>query len=226
LTTGLLFDFDGTLYGDWKLWISIIEETMSSFDITIEPHDALEMARRMIENGGKPNTTLRISSIATALAKARGVDLPEEQVRTKFFERLDARMDQTGPDPKLVGLLKEFKHRGFRMGIVTFVRRTRIQRRLDVWKLKEYFRSVITPDDEPQFKPSPRPFLKAMKELQVQPDECFVVGDEPVDMMGGKQAGAKTIGLPQGFFTGQELEEAGADRILASLDMLPTALPR
>jgi phosphoglycolate phosphatase-like HAD superfamily hydrolase len=84
---------------------------------------------------------------------------------------------------------------------------------------------VITPDDEPEFKPSPRPFLKAMEELQVQPDECFVVGDEPVDMIGGKQAGAKTIGLPQGFFTGQELEKAGADRILTSLDMLPRVLP-
>jgi HAD superfamily hydrolase (TIGR01549 family) len=198
---------------------------LTSFKITIDPHDALEMARRMIENEGKPNTTLRISGIAAALATSRGVELPEERVRTKFFEKLDTHMDQTGPDEKLVGLLKEFAHRGFRMGIVTFVRRSRIQRRLDVWNLKEYFRSVITPDDEPEFKPSPRPFLKAMKELQVQPDECFVVGDEPVDMMGGKRAGAKTIGLPQGFFTGQELERAGADRILTSLDMLPTALP-
>jgi HAD superfamily hydrolase (TIGR01549 family) len=179
----------------------------------------------MIENGGNPNTTIRISSIAAALAKERGIDLPEEKVRTRFFERLDARMDQTGPGEKLVGLLKEFTHRGFRMGIVTFVRKPRIHRRLDNWKLKEYFRSVITPDDEPEFKPSPRPFLKAMEELQVQPDECFVVGDEPVDMIGGKQAGAKTIGLPQGFFTAQELEKAGADRILTSLDMLPRVLP-
>jgi HAD superfamily hydrolase (TIGR01549 family) len=180
----------------------------------------------MIENGGNPNTTLRISGIAAALATARGVDIPEEQVRTRFFGRLDEHMDQTGPDEKLIGLLQEFTHRGFRMGIVTFVRRSRIQRRLDVWNLKQYFRSVITPDDEPEFKPSPRPFLKAMRELQVQPDECFVVGDEPVDMMGGKQAGAKTIGLPKGFFTGQELEKAGADRILTSLNMLPTALPK
>lgn len=178
----------------------------------------------MIENGGNPNTTIRISSIATALAHDRGIDLPEEKVRTQFFENLDGHMDQAGPE-KLVGLLKEFTRRGFRMGIVTFVRKPRIQRRLDNWKLKEYFRSVITPDDEPEFKPSPRPFLKAMEELQVRPDECFVVGDEPVDMMGGKRAGAKTIGLPQGFFTGQELEKAGADRILTSLDTLPRVLP-
>ncbi len=178
----------------------------------------------MIENGGNPNATIRISSIAAALAKDRGIDLPEENVRTRFFERLDASMDQTGPDEKLVGLLEEFTRRGFRMGIVTFVRKPRIHRRLDNWNLKEYFPTVITPDDEPEFKPSSRPFLRAMEELQVQPDECFVVGDEPVDMIGGKRAGAKTIGLPQGFFTGQELEKAGADRILTSLDMLPIVL--
>jgi HAD superfamily hydrolase (TIGR01549 family) len=175
----------------------------------------------MIENGGNPNTTIRISSIAAALAKDRGVNLPEEEVRAKFFERLDSRMDQTGPDEKLVGLLREFATRGYRMGIVTFVRKPRILRRLNVWKLRDYFSSVITPDDVPDFKPSPRPFLKAMEELHVRPGECFVVGDEPVDMMGGKKAGAKTIGLPQGFFTGQELEKAGADRILSSLELLP-----
>ena len=221
MATGLLFDFDGTLYGDWRLWISIIEETLSTFQITITAHDALEMARRMIENGGNPNTTIRISSIAAALARDQGINLLEEEVRTNFFERLDAHMDKTGPDERTVKLLREFTRRGLRMGIVTFVRKPRIQRRLDVWKLKEYFSSVITPDDVTEVKPSPRPFLKAMEELHVQPEECFVVGDEPVDMIGGKKAGAKTIGLPQGFFTGQELEKAGADRILGSLELLP-----
>ena len=221
MAAGLIFDFDGTLYGDWKLWISIIEETLSNFHVTTSPHDALQMARRMIENEGKFNSTIRISNIPAALAKERGINLPEEKARTAFFERLDARMDQTGPDQKLTELLREFSQRGFRMGIVTFVRKVRIHRRLDVWNLKDYFRSVITPDDLTEFKQSPRPFLKAMEQLQVQPDECFVVGDEPVDMIGGREAGAKTIGLPQGFFTAQELEKAGADRILSSLELLP-----
>src|SRR5260370_42197447 len=144
---------------------------------------------------------MRMRSNAVAMATGRGIDRSEEKVRTRFFEKLDVRMDQTGPDEKLVGLLREFTRRGFRMGIVTFVRKPRIHRRLDNWKLKEYFRSVITPDDEPEFKPSPRPFIKAMEELEVQPDEGFVIGDEPEDMIGGKQAGAKTIGLPQGFFS-------------------------
>src|SRR5207247_9741793 len=102
VATGLLFDFDGTLYGDWRLWISIIEETLSTFQITITAHDALEMARRMIENGGNPNTTIRISSIAAALARDQGINLPEEDVRTKFLERLDGHMDKTGRNERTV----------------------------------------------------------------------------------------------------------------------------
>ena len=173
----------------------------------------------MIENNGHQEPTLRISSIAGALAKDRGINR-EEELRTRFFTLLDERMDATGPSPEIVAVLEQFDRKGFRMGIVTFVRRPRILRRLDVWKLKNLFGSVITPDDVVDVKPSPQPFLTAMKELQVRPNESFVIGDEPVDMLGGKKAGAATIGIPQGFFTAEELERAGADHILNSLDEL------
>lgn len=173
----------------------------------------------MIENGGEPQSTLRISSVAGALARDRGFDL-EEQLRTRFFERLDARMDSTGPNREVVAVLKNFHRERYRLGIVTFVRKRRISRRLDVWKLKSLFGSVITPDDVTEVKPSPQPFSSAMKELRVNPEDSFVVGDEPVDMLGGKTAGATTVGIPQGFFTKQELERAGADHILSSLVQL------
>src|SRR5207244_12737026 len=108
----------------------IIEETLSNFQITIAPHEALKMARRMIENGGNPNTTIRISSIATALARDRGIDLPGEEVRKRFFERRDARMEQMEPGEKLRGLLKEFSQRGFGMGRVTGGTKPRRRRQL------------------------------------------------------------------------------------------------
>jgi len=173
----------------------------------------------MIEHEGGSNSTLRVSSVATALARDNGVDR-DDQIRTRFFEILDQRMDATGPGKNLVKMLGKFEHEGCRLGIVTFVRKPRIARRLGVWKIKQYFQTVITPDDVPDFKPSPDPFIKAMEQLGVTPKQCFVVGDEPVDMMGGKKAGATTIGLPQGFFRREELEKAGADYILHSLENL------
>jgi len=173
----------------------------------------------MIEHEGSSDSTLKISSVATALARDHGVDR-DDQIRTRFFEILDQRMDATGPGKNLVKMLGKFEREGFRLGIVTFVRKPRIARRLDVWKIKQYFQTVITPDDVPDFKPSPDPFIKAMEQLGVTPSQCFVVGDEPVDMIGGKKDGAATIGLPQGFFRREELEKAGADYILHSLENL------
>lgn len=220
---GLLFDFDGTLYGDWHIWISLIVDTLADFDVRVDQLEPLEKARSLIGKGDGVRGTLRISGVASAVARDHGVNR-DEDVRVKFFQLLDAQMDETGPEDKVVTLLEHCQRAGLRMGIVTFVRRTRISRRLDVWDFKRYFRSVVTPDDLPEVKPSPIPFLKAMREIDVEPADCIVVGDEPVDMIGGKKAGATTVGLPLGFFARKDLEESGADHIIGSIDLLPTIM--
>jgi HAD superfamily hydrolase (TIGR01509 family) len=133
-------------------------------------------------------------------------------------------MDETGPGKDLVGLLEQLRQKGFIIGLVTFVRKIRLTRRLDKWKLGEYFGCAITPEQVEEFKPSPQPYLKAIEEFHLKPGECFVVGDEPVDMLGGKRAGTRTIGLPQGFYSREELEEAGAESIITSLNELPSIL--
>jgi HAD superfamily hydrolase (TIGR01549 family) len=179
----------------------------------------------MIEQNGGSNGTLRISNVAAAIARDHKL-VRDDEVRARFFQTLDARMDQTGPDQNLIKMLQEFVDEGFRLGMVTFVRKPRITRRLDIWKLGEYFELVMTPDDESEFKPSPRPFIRAMNQLRIQPAECFVIGDEPVDMIGGKKAGAITIGLPQGFFSREELQKAGADYIVSSINDLPSIVTR
>lgn len=168
----------------------------------------------------KQRTIYNISGVATAMAREHGVS-KEAEVRDRFLERLDMVMDQTGPGDGLVSVLDELERERVRMGIVTFQRRPRLKRRLEAWNLKNYFISIVTPEQHSEFKPSPMPFLAAVKELGLPPARCFVVGDEPVDMIGGKKAGAETIGLPQGFFSEQELKEAGADRIITSLTQLP-----
>jgi phosphoglycolate phosphatase len=172
----------------------------------------------MIRNGDA-GESLKISGVAVSLARQRGLDRDEE-VRARFFEKLDAKMDETGPGKDLVSMLDLLQQKGFIMGLVTFVRKARLTRRLDVWKIGDYFSCAITPEQVKEFKPSPQPYLKAIEDFHIGPRECFVVGDEPVDMRGGKRAGTRTIGLPQGFYSREELEEAGADSIITSLSDL------
>lgn len=133
-------------------------------------------------------------------------------------------MDETGPGDNLVRVLEQLKQEGIIMGLVTFVRETRLKRRLDVWKLRDYFRCTVSPEQVAEFKPSPQPYLKAIREFGLAPTECVVVGDEPVDMLGGKRAGTRTMGIPQGFYSREELEQAGADSIITSLNVLPSVI--
>lgn len=215
MSKGIIFDFDGTLYGDWRLWISIIEETLKEFNLTVTPLQALELARKMIESGDA-RETLKISGIAVAIAREQGL-IHDEEVQSHFFDKLDAKMDENGPGEDLIGLLEQLKQEGLSMGIVTFVRRQRLTRRLRTWKLEDYFRSTVTPGEVPEFKPSPDPYVKVIGEFNLRPEQCVVVGDEPVDILGGKRAGAQTIGLPRGFYSERELVDAGADFIIPSL---------
>ena len=219
---GIIFDFDGTLYGDWRLWISIIEDTLREFNLAITPHQALELARKTIENGDA-RETLKISGVAVALAKEQGFE-HDEEVRSHFFEKLDARMDETGPGSDLTRVLQQLKQRRVLMGMVTFVRRPRLTRRLKIWNIEDYFQSTVTPGEVPEFKPAPDPYYRVIKEFNLASEQCVVVGDEPVDILGGKRAGAHTVGLPRGFYSERELKESGADLIISSLSDLPTIL--
>src|SRR4029077_7065011 len=160
---GIIFDFDGTLYGDWRLWISLIEQTLREFNLPVTALEALELARNEIRTGGA-GETVKIRGVAVSLAREHGLDRDEE-VRARFFEKLDAKMDETGPGDDLVRLLEQLRQKGTTMGIVTFVRKPRLSKRLDSWKLGHYFRSTITPDQVAEFKPSPQPYLKAIEDF-------------------------------------------------------------
>ena len=216
---GVLFDFDGTLYGDWRLWIATIQVTLQAFQIDITADQALQKARTMILDGSFVN----ISGVAIAMAKHEGVD-KEVEVRATFLDKMDQVMDASGPGEGLLNLLSELRKENFRLGLVTFMRRPRLARRLDKWGMSGSFNAIMTPERFPEFKPSPEPFLEAVRELDVHPSACSAVGDEPVDMAGARAANIRAIGLPQGFFSENELRNSGADLIIGSLSQLPNAL--
>jgi phosphoglycolate phosphatase-like HAD superfamily hydrolase len=216
---GVLFDFDGTLYGDWRLWIATVQATLQAFQVDITAHHALEKARSMIRDGSFVN----ISGVAIAIARDEGVD-KDQEIRTAFFEKIDDAMDASGPGNDLLSLLNNLKSMNFRLGLVTFVRKPRLMRRLDKWGMSQFFSSIMTPERFEKFKPSPEPFLEAIKELDLPSSSCSAVGDEPVDMTGASTAGLQAIGLPNGFFSEDELRQSGASLIIQSLSELPHVL--
>jgi len=51
-------------------------------------------------------------------------------------------------------------------------------------------------------------------------DEIFLVGDTPLDILAGKEIGAKTIGITTGIYSAKELKDVGADIVVDNLKQL------
>ncbi len=69
-------------------------------------------------------------------------------------------------------------------------------------------------------KPDPAMALAIMEKLGISPEDALFVGDTNVDIRTGKSAGIETVGCLWGYRTREELEEAGASRIIAKPEEL------
>jgi len=69
----------------------------------VTAYEALELARNQIRTG-EARETINLRGIAVSLAREKGLERDDE-VRARFFEKLDAKMDETGPGNELVKLL-------------------------------------------------------------------------------------------------------------------------
>ncbi|HIQ03584.1 MAG TPA: HAD family hydrolase [Desulfurococcales archaeon] len=98
--------------------------------------------------------------------------------------------------------LKYLKSKGYKLGIITntdglhSMKRTRIKRS----GLMGYFDLVIVAgEDTEKQKPDPEPFLKAVKEFNLTPSECVMVGDTlSSDIEGAKRVGLITVYIRRG----------------------------
>ncbi len=113
-------------------------------------------------------------------------------------------------------VLDRIKKHGIRMAIVSnkpdFATRTVVNRIFG----EEYFDFVTGQKEGVPLKPDPFAVLSVMKDMNVHEAECIYVGDTSTDMKTGKNANLFTVGVLWGFRERPELEENGADRIVAS----------
>ncbi|MBI3399329.1 MAG: HAD family hydrolase, partial [Deltaproteobacteria bacterium] len=94
------------------------------------------------------------------------------------------------------------------------------ERILDGLNIANYFQKVVGGDGVQNKKPAPEAIENILKELHVLPKKAVFIGDSKIDIEAGKKAGVVTIGAVYGFRGRQELEEAGADVIIADIKEL------
>ena len=208
----LILDFDGTLADTRRNIVMTLQQVMRQMGHPVADDDACA-------------ATIGIPLRDAFLQLLPQLTDEEADTCTATYRQLfEANRRQLVPQlfPHVRETLDELQHRGIRMTIASSRTSTSLWAFLDDMRIAHYFELVVGAQDVSQPKPSSMPVLHILDKLQVSPDQTLVVGDMPVDILMGHNAGTRTCGVTYGNGTPADLLSAGADHLIDDFaDLLP-----
>ncbi|MCR5463155.1 MAG: HAD-IA family hydrolase [Bacteroidales bacterium] len=210
----LIFDFDGTL-GDTRANIVLtMTQTLKTMGYPVAGENEIASTIGLPLEEGFRQLVPGISEMET-LDCAKTYRQIFEINRKKLVPKLFPYVRET------LGILAE---KGFVMTIASSRMSGSLNGFLNNMGISDLISYVVGADNVTFAKPHPEPVLKTLEALGVPPSEAMVIGDMPVDIIMGRQAGVKTCGVTYGNSSRKDLEEAGADYIIDDFPSLPDLL--
>jgi len=208
---GVLFDLDGTIVDSKQAYFEAAKVAFNTFGLKPpEMQKALEIPRRL--ERGMPLSDI----INSDVDKFLDVYLKTYYSVTKFRSK---------PIPGIQDTLRLLSTKA-KLALITmrFVQKTSVVNELQQFGIARYFAYVVTALDTLKPKPSPEALIKTVEALDVNLCDCVFVGDSVTDIQAGKAAGAFTVAVLSGLFSGDELAGEKPDLILKDATQLPVFL--
>lgn len=200
---GVFFDLDGTLTDSKRTILRCLNKTLSEFGFS-----------EYIESELYPliGTLDRMRMI---YKKAGEVERKKLEDMTKFYNQLylSTHKHDTNIFDGILEMLAALKGHGILTGVITIKKGYIARRVIEDLGLEGYI-DVVIGDGDAKLKPEPDPILAACSKLGIDPQECVMVGDTVNDIVSGKVAGCKTIGVLWGAGKAKDLKKIGADWIV------------
>lgn len=181
---GVLFDMDGVLVDTMKYHDEAWRITLRSYGLEISKE---EIYRR---EGQKGHHTAR-----DLLMKAG--HLPDEEKIQKLIREKEIHFKKQAEAALFLSAsecVRKLYDEGFSLALVTGSFFSEVKKVIPGEMLK-CFSAVVTADRVHIGKPDPEPYLMALQELNVSPDEAFVIENAPFGIQSAKAAGTACIAL-------------------------------
>ncbi len=204
----LLFDWDGT----------VVDSVMSSF-LTF---------KKAIESAGVPFTWEQFEEHFVPdwhrMYEAVGLDasrFAEADAAWRSSYPCVTYQPVTGARDALAAL----RERGYRLGVVTSGSRWRLTPEIAEYGMEGLFEVVVCNEDVRRRKPDPEGLLQAATRLACAAGCCAYVGDVPEDIVAGRNAQMRTVGVRSRYPTSRKLAESNPDLQLESFTELLAHFP-
>ncbi|MCY9665779.1 pyrophosphatase PpaX [Paenibacillus alginolyticus] len=174
--TTILFDLDGTIVDTNELIISSFMHVLKD-----APNSERYTKEFITKNMGLP-----LREQLEAYTESKDVD----QYIKAYRQYNESNHEQlVKPFPFVKETLEKLQKSGIHLGVVTSkIKKTAVMG-LTLTGLLPYMDILVTEDDVINGKPDPEPILRALKQLQVTPENTLMVGDSEYDILSAKGAG-------------------------------------
>ena len=196
----IIFDFDGVL-GD------TMEDNYKAWAYACSKHD-IPLQRKeyfMLEG-------LSVREVAKFLLDQYGVSLVHAEQLAQDKERYYRQHNDFSLYDGAIGLLKLLQKKA-QLALVTGASKKRLEATLDSGFI-DLFDAFITGDASIPSKPDPAPYLSAIKQLRIDPNQAVVVENAPLGIHAAKAAGLECLAISS-TLSSRELDEA--DDVVDSL---------
>lgn len=210
----IIFDFDGTLGDTRRNIVLTMQQAMTELHLPV---------------AGEAACAATIGLPLEDCFRELYPDLTDAEItECAIVYRRIFEINRKALAPALFPHVKETLQRFHHCGLILTVASSRSFASLNVFLhdmgIADYISFVVGADNVNHAKPHPEPVLKTLEALNMPAEKALVVGDMPVDVMMGRNAGVRTCAVTYGNATRKQLVEAGADFIIDDMSELPAQI--
>jgi HAD superfamily hydrolase (TIGR01509 family) len=163
-----------------------------------------------------------VGAVAGELAERRHGD----SLRAAQAARYGELIGEVAPLPDARRLLELLHGRGRRLVLASSAKQAEVDRYLDLLDAGGLVQAWTTSADVQATKPAPDLVVSALQKAGADAGDAALVGDSTWDCEAARRAGVPTVAILTGGFCEQELRDAGAVAVFASLGELCEQLDR
>lgn len=200
----IILDFDGTLADTRDNIVRTLQASMHQLGLPVADEAACAST-----------IGLKLDDACRHLYPDGPADLADRFVETYreiFFRNKESLVP--APFPHVLPTLRQLRQRGVVLTIASSRGTGSLHTFIDAMGLRDCISYVLGADSVEHTKPHPEPVLRTLRETGIDAAHTLVVGDMPVDILMGRNAGVQTCGVTYGNATRDQLQAAGADFLI------------
>ncbi len=223
----VLFDMDGTLIDMYERFVPPLEKALRRVKPDFDEEGIAKGAPSIFMQAGGRARTLMIRNV-WSFGKHAGLN-PFQRIRLLLVANgLKAEFRKIVPVEGAAETLRRTQDMGLKIALVTSGSGQTVEIAQQVFKELRFVDCVVHRDMVKKVKPHPAALILAMKELEVTPSECIMVGDLPLDVMGARAAGVTSVAVlgPLKEITEGIVRESKPDYLVDSIQELVPIIER